>query len=96
MTQWHADIDQPELAEGTRLTVLSDHQVVRVVTADTLSIAAPSGDRVSAVVLDRTEGNIRLVFGDGRSASLGILVDESLHRPGDIRDAFSWQVWKAR
>lgn len=95
MTQWHADVDAVPLARGAHLTVLSQHHVVRVLTADTLSIETPNGQRLSAVVLDRTEGDIRLVLEDGTPVSLGILVDESLLPPGGNNDVFSRQVWVA-
>jgi len=96
MTQWHADIDRSDLGPGARLTVLSDHHVVRVVTADILSIETPAGPRFSAVVQDRTAGDLRLVLSDGRASSLRIVLDESLHsRAVDIPKVFSRQVWLA-
>jgi hypothetical protein len=96
MTQWHADVDGAALATGARLTVLSRHRVVRVVTADTLSIETPDGQRFSAVVVDRTAGNIRLVVDNGSPVSLGIQLDESLHAPSENAEVFSRQVWMAR
>ena len=93
MAQWHADIDGSSLSSGTKLRVLSDHQVVRVVTADTLSIETPSGPRISAMVLDRTEGTIRLALHDGRLATLDMLLDVSLHPPHEQPEVFSSQVW---
>jgi hypothetical protein len=95
MTQWHADVDGAALGTGARLTVLSQHHVVRVVTADTLSIEAPDGQRFSAVVLDRTEGDIRLILDDGSSVALVMLLDESLLPPGENPAVFSRQVWLA-
>ena len=50
MTQWHADIDHANLSSGVKLTVLSQHHVVRVVTADTLSIETPGGQRTQAQI----------------------------------------------
>ena len=47
MTQWHADIDSANLSSGVKLTVASQHHVVRVVTADTLSIEAPAGNELT-------------------------------------------------
>lgn len=93
MTQWHADIDKAGLAPGVRLTVMSDHQVVRVVTADTLSIETPNGQRLSAVVLERTGADIKLVQDSGEMFCLAMAVDESLHPPGATPNVFSRQVW---
>ena len=91
--QWHADIDGSNVISGTKIRVISDHQVVRVVTADTLSIETPSGPRISAMVLDRTEGTIQLALGDGRSVTLEMLVDVSLKSPDEQPQVFSSQVW---
>ena len=96
MTQWHADVDGAALATGARLTVFSRHRVVRVVTADTLSIETPDGQRFSAVVVDRTAGNIKLVVDNGPPVSLGIQLDESLPAPDESAAVFSRQVWMAR
>jgi hypothetical protein len=93
LTRWHADIDRPVLGAGARLTVLSPNEVVRVLTADTLVIETPSGQRLSAVVLDRTGGALRLMIGGNVPVSLEILRDESLHPPGPRPAVFSRQVW---
>lgn len=94
MSQWHANIDGASLSSGVKLTVLSQHHVVRVVAADTLSIETPGGQRTQAVVLDRTGGGIRLMLDDGKAFTLEMLVDESLHSPARDRPAvFSRQVW---
>ena len=93
MTQWHADIDNGAFEAGGRLVVASQHHVVRVVTADTLSIEVPSGQRMSAVVLDRTGRDIRLMLDDGRAVALEMVLDESLHPPGEGAEVFSRQVW---
>lgn len=47
MSLWHAEIDQPKFVDGAKVTLLSDHRVVRVVTADTLSIETPTGHKFS-------------------------------------------------
>ena len=93
MAQWHADTDGSTVTSGTKVRVLSDHQVVRVVTSDTLSIETPSGPRISAIVLDRTGRKIRLAFHDGRLATLEMFLDDSLHSPHEQPEIFSSQVW---
>ena len=95
MTQWHADIDTAALSPGARVTVLSQRHVVRVMTADTLSIETPIGHRFSAQVLDRTQGVISLVLDDGTPFALQMEVDESLVPPGTHPSVFSRQVWVA-
>lgn len=93
MAQWHAEIEGTSLTSGTKLRVLLDHHVVRVVTADTLSIETSSGPRISAIVLDRTEREIRLALNDGRSSTLEMLLDSSLDSLDEQSDVFSSQVW---
>lgn len=96
MTHWHADVDAATLTSGATLTVLSQHHVVRLATADTLAIDTTSGLCVSAVVLDYSDIGLRLDLGAGESVLLGMLVDESLLPPGENRSSFSRQVWLAR
>ncbi|RYE08091.1 MAG: hypothetical protein EOP22_14905 [Hyphomicrobiales bacterium] len=93
MTQWHADIDEATMAVGVKLTVLSQHHVVRLITADTLSIQDTSGQRLSALVVRRTAGDLSLLLEDGRAFSLEMHTDESLQPPGVNPDTFSRQVW---
>jgi hypothetical protein len=92
MSMWHADTNAPALNQGARVLVLSSHRVVRVLTADQLSIQTPSGDRVSAVVLDRTGAQMRLSFAEGDPISLSMISDESLERR-QVGEEFSRQVW---
>lgn len=72
--------------------MLSHHHVVRVVTSDTLLIQTPDGQRVSALVLDRTTGRLRLALPDGQIVSLALLSDDSLQAP-DQGAVFSQQKW---
>lgn len=72
--------------------MLSHHNVVRVVTSDTLLIQTPDGQRVSALVLDRTTGRLRLALPDGQMVSLALLSDDSLQTP-EQGAVFSQQKW---
>jgi hypothetical protein len=92
LTQWHADLNGPALAIGASVTILSDHHVVRVLTADTLMIERPDGQRFSAVVLDRTGTKIELFLPDGRLETLELELDEALHEPKEGA-IFSHQTW---
>jgi hypothetical protein len=74
------------------VTVLSHHHLVRVVTCDTLLIQMPDGQRVSALVLDRTAGRLRLALPDGQMVSLALLPDDSLQAP-ERGAVFSQQKW---
>lgn len=94
MTQWHADLGGPGLGAGTELTVQSHHHVVRVMTADTIMIQTPDGQRFSALVLDRTGPRIQLTLTDGRRSSLELLVDEAF-RPQEAGAVFSSQTWRS-
>jgi hypothetical protein len=95
MSLWHAEIDQPKFVDGAKITLLSDHRVVRVVTADTLSIETPTGHKFSGVVEDRTGSDIRMILADGQPISLEMVIDESIHPPTASKNVFSRQVWMA-
>jgi hypothetical protein len=93
MSLWHAEIDKPNFVDGAKVTLLSGHRVVRVVTADTLSIETPTGHKFSGVVEDRTGSNIRLILVEGQPISLEMVIDESIHPPTASNNVFSRQVW---
>jgi hypothetical protein len=95
MSLWHAEIDQPIFVNGAKVTLLSDHRVVRVMTADTLSIQTPAGHKFSCVVEDRTGSDIRVILADGQPISLEMVIDESIHPPTAGKNIFSRQVWMA-
>lgn len=93
---WPADINAAAFTSDATLTVLSQHQVVRLARADTLTIDTTNGQCLSAVVLDHSDVGVRLDLGDGERVFLTMLVDESLLPPGENRLAFSRQVWLAQ
>lgn len=89
---WHAETDGAALKRGARVLVRSEHRVVRVITADQLSIETSDGATLGALVLDRTAGQMRLSLLDGEPMRLSILSDASLEQrqPGA---EFSQQIW---
>jgi hypothetical protein len=93
MTHWHADVDSLLFRSGAKLTVSSRHHVVSLATADTLSIAVDDAEALGAVVLDRTAAGMKIGLDDGRACRLRMIVDESLHPPGEGGSVFSRQVW---
>lgn len=93
MSLWHADADAEHFGRGNTLVISSDHHVVRVVTADSLSIQVPSGRRISAVVADRTDMAMRLSLEGGEHLHLSMSGDQSLLPPGELQPTFSKQSW---
>jgi hypothetical protein len=69
--------------------VFSEHQVVRVVVADTFSMQSPDGQRSSAIVMGREGGQIDLVEQDGHICSLRLVLDQSFPSPDEELDVFS-------
>lgn len=92
MTQWHTELNGEGMVPGVLLTVSSPHHVVRVLSGDTLMIEALNGQRLPALVLDRTGSAIRLVLPNGQRKRLRLQLDEARHEPGDGA-IFSHQVW---
>jgi hypothetical protein len=93
MSLWHADTAAERVSRGGTLIISSDHHVVRVVTADSLSIQLASGNRIAAVVVDRTGMAMRLALEDGAQLLLSMSGDESLLPPGEMQPTFSKQTW---
>jgi pSer/pThr/pTyr-binding forkhead associated (FHA) protein len=93
MSLWHADTDAELHARGDTLVISSHHHVVRVVTSDSLSIHVASGNRIAAVVVDRTGISMRLSLEDGKQLLLSMSGDQSLMPPGELQPIFSKQTW---
>jgi hypothetical protein len=91
MALWHAQVDSDAVEAGARLTVSSPHHVVRMVTADQLSIETRNGQRLAALVLDRTGGQMTLSMLDGRAADLEIATDDSVV-PGIRPSSQAWRI----
>lgn len=92
MSLWHADMNGPTLTPGANLKIFSPHRVVRVVTADQMSIEMPGGNRLSAQVLDRTGSDLTLALPDGKAVKLSMLSDDSVGEPEPGHE-FSQQSW---
>lgn len=78
MSVWHADVDTPTLIAGSRVHVFGDHSAVRVLTADQLSIETPAGQRLHAMVLDRTGAALILSLGAGAPMKLSMIAEVGL------------------
>ena len=92
MAMWRADTDAASLATGARMAVVSDDRVVRVVTADQLSIDTSNGNRLSAVVADRIGERLVLALPDGTPVRLPLGSDGSLDDAPAGSD-LSRQLW---
>ena len=75
---WPADINAAAFTSDATLTVLSQHQVVRLARADTLTIDTTNGQCLSAVVLDHSDVGVRLDLGDGERVFLTMTVARRL------------------
>ena len=93
MAHWQAQVDSEGVGVGSQLRISSPHQVVRMVTADQLSIETSNGMRLTAIVLDRTGSQMTVSLLNGRSAHLWITSDHSLEHE-DSQTEFSRQDWR--
>lgn len=90
MVVWHAHVDTQALATGSRVSVLSDHDRVRVKTADQMWIETLDGQRTVVLVMDRSGKRMALSASDGASYQMSALVGPSTLDPGE---PFSQEVW---
>jgi hypothetical protein len=92
MSQWHATADGSLFDAGTVVRVQSDHRVLRLVTADELSVEDQSGQRETAVIVNREMDALTLGLRDGSIVRLNLSSDLSL--PAVASSAsFSEQSW---
>ena len=93
MSHWQAQIDGEAVGVGSQLRISSPHHVVRMATADQISIETSGGAKLAAIVLDRTGTQMTLSMLNGRSAQLSITSDHSLEHE-DSQTEFSRQDWR--
>jgi hypothetical protein len=89
---WHAASDGDLNVSGTTVVAQSDHRVLRILTADQISIEASDGQRVPAVVVNRAEGRLMLALPDGTIVRLTLVSDLS-HSGPQGTGFFSEQSW---
>jgi hypothetical protein len=90
MVVWHAHVDTHALAAGSRVSVMIDHDRVRVKTADQMWIESPDGQRTVVLVIDRSGRRMKLSAYDGASYQMSALVGPTAVDPGE---QFSQEVW---
>jgi hypothetical protein len=90
MVVWHAHVDTNALTTGSRVSVLSDHDQVRVMTADQMWIESPDGQRMVTLVMDRDGERMKLSAYNGESYQMSALVGPT---PANRAGPFSHEVW---
>lgn len=87
---WPAEANDDALRVGSQIVISTPSRVVRLVTADQLSIHTTGGSEIAAIVLDKTGAQMRLSLFDGRSAHLTVVVGDGAERQADL----SRQEWR--
>lgn len=93
MATWHAYADRAALVSGTGVLVTGGHQTVRLQSGDKLSIETPDGNRLSAVIVDRTDGRLLLAVGDGPLIRLRASNEGDFFSGFKLSDGFSRESW---
>jgi hypothetical protein len=89
---WHAYASGPSLVSGTEILVTGGHERIRVRTADLISIEMPDGNRLSAVVIDRTGNRLVMVVGEVL-VRMRIAGGAEAFEGFKLSDGFSRQGW---
>jgi hypothetical protein len=91
MALWHAHLDTDALVAGAHVQLLSDYDTVRVVTADRICIEASGGQRVTALVVDRSGDTIVLNGPDGETIRMSAMRAATPYPPK--AEPFSHETW---
>lgn len=92
MAHWHATATGDLRTTGTAVIIRSVHGSLRVLAADQLTIEDGLGQRASAVVVDRNQGELMLGITDGTMLRLTLESELSLPKTQST-DSFSEQSW---
>jgi hypothetical protein len=93
MSMWHCETNEASLHQGAQVLVASDHSVVRIQTADQMTIETSNRDRLMAVVIERAGDHLVLGLPDGTTFRMEIASDHALEFPQPSKP-FSSQSWK--
>ncbi len=93
MSTWHAYADGAALVSGTGVLVTGGHEVVRLQTGDKVSIETPDSNRLSAVIVDRSEGRLLLAVGGGPLIRLRASGESEFLSEFKLSDGFSRESW---
>jgi len=96
MSMWHAYANRPVLEAGTEILVTGGHEPVRLQTADRITIETPDNNRLTAVVVDRTDDHLLLAVGDAPLLHLNASGDGSDFDDFKLSNGFSRQSWRVR
>lgn len=92
MSKWHGETTSAALHDGAEVVVASDHSVVRIQTADQMTIETASRLRLMAVVIERTGDKLFAGLPDGTTFRMQMASDDSLGET-DLSKVFSHQSW---
>ena len=93
MPTWHAYADRDALISGTEILVTGGHGAVRLRTGDLLSIETPDRNRLSGVIVDRTQGRVLLAIGGSLQIRLRSGGDSEFLLSFRLSDGFSRESW---
>jgi hypothetical protein len=93
MPTWHAYADRSPLTSGTGLLVTGGRDAVRLRTGDLISIETPDRNRLSGVIVDRTQGRLLLAIGGILQIRLRSGGDSAFLLDFKLSDGFSRESW---
>ena len=90
---WHAYAGRSALTSGTGLLVTGGHDAVRLRTGDMMSIEMPDRNRVSGIIVDRTQGRLLLAIQGSLQVRLRSGGDSEFLLDFKLSDGFSRESW---
>jgi hypothetical protein len=96
VSMWHAYANRATLDSGTELLVTGGRDPVRVQTGDQITIDMPDNNRVTTVVVDRTQQRLLIASSNGPLVRLNASTDASAFADFKLSDGFSREGWCVR
>jgi hypothetical protein len=93
MPTWQAYADRNPLTSGTGVLVTGGHSAVRLQTGDLMSIETPDRNRVSGIIVDRTQGRLLLAIEGSLQVRLRSGGDSAFLLDFKLSDGFSRESW---
>ena len=93
MSMWHAYANRPLLQPGTEVLITGGHDQVRLRTADQITIEMPDHNRLTAIVVDRSDARLLVAIGDGPLVTLAASDVSVAFNDFKLSDGFSREGW---
>jgi hypothetical protein len=93
VSSWRGYANERSLIPGAGVLVTGGHDAIRMATGDRFILELPDGNRLPAVIVDRTEERLLLAIGEGPLIRLAATRGAQLFSDFEFSEGLSREEW---